>query len=116
MINEVINSKNEVINETKNSPTTFLYADNGFVLNSTIRNGKESGEVNGEDGKVNVRIIEIKKLPDYISVIGESMLDIKPYFNVIPIIHTAFGGERIYIFFRIINRQRKFGKLKSWLA
>ncbi len=116
MIKEVINSKNEVINEVKNSPTTFLYADNAFMLNTTIRNGKESGEVNGEDGEVNIWITESKKLPDYISVIGESMLDIKPYFNVIPIIHTAFGGERIYIFFRIINRQRKFGKLKEVLA
>ncbi len=93
-----------------------MYADNAFVLNATIRSGEESGKVNGEDGEVNVRIIESKKLPDYISVIGESMLDIKPYFNVIPIIHTAFGGERIYIFFRITGRQRKFGKLKSWLA
>ncbi len=116
MINEVINSKNEAINEVKNSPTTFLYADNAFVLNATIHNGEESDEVNGEDGEVNVRNIESKKLPDYISVIGESVSNIKPYFNVVPIIHTAFGGERIYIFFRIINRQRKFGKLKEVLA
>ncbi len=116
MINEVINSKNEVINEAKSSPTTFLYADNVFVLNAAIHNGKESGEVNGEDGEVNVCNIESKKLPDYIPVIGESMLDIKPYFNVIPIIHTAFGGERIYIFFCIINRQCKLGKLKEVLA
>lgn len=62
-----------------------------------------------------MRIIS-KKLPDYISVIGESVLDIKSYFNVIPIIHTAFGRERIYIFLRIINRQCKFGKLKEVLA
>lgn len=29
------------------------YADNAFMLNVTIRNGKVNGEVNGEDGKVN---------------------------------------------------------------
>ncbi len=63
MINEVINSKNEVVNEAKNSPTTFLYADNAFVLNATIRNGKESGEVNGEDGEENVQKYNKQKTP-----------------------------------------------------
>lgn len=29
------------------------YTDNAFMLNVTIRNGKENGKVNGEDGKVN---------------------------------------------------------------
>lgn len=29
------------------------YTDNAFMLNATIRNGEESGEVNGNDGEVN---------------------------------------------------------------
>ena len=53
------------------------------------------------------------RLPDYISAIGESVLDINSYFNVMEFYHTAFGKKRIYIFFRIINRQYKFDKLKK---
>lgn len=32
------------------------YSDNAFMLNVTIRNGKASGEVNGEDGEVNGKV------------------------------------------------------------
>ena len=32
------------------------YTDNAFMLNVTIRNGKVSGEVNGDDGKVNGKV------------------------------------------------------------
>ena len=63
-----------------------------------------------------MRTAESKKLPDYISVIGESVLDIKPYSNVVPVIHTALGREGIHIFLCIVNRQCKFSELQEVVA
>ena len=45
-----------------------------------------------------------QKLPNCREAVGESMLDIQVYLNVLELMHSAAGGEGVEVLFRVLNR------------
>ncbi len=51
------------------------------------------------------------KLPNCREAVGESMLDIQIYLDVMEIVHSAAGGEGVKVLFCVLNRYGERSKL-----